>query len=226
MDKSEWNRKVAISRWKNLLAKQVSQIPNDKDSLLIKAGICGLLAGDGSVQYRKAGTFYRYQLDFFPDDDIMLKTYCEFMQKIYSSKPAITRKNNYYVVRLFLKFIAQDLLKECKFGIYTWDLPNTLLSIDGAKELWLRGFFSAEGYVNKKYIKTQSVNIKGMQKVSSLLTDLGIPNRTYEYTPKNPNHSKVLMLFILSKEARIQYCKKIGFWHSKKERLLKESLGL
>lgn len=65
-----------------------------------------------------------------------------------------------------------------------------------------------------------------MLEVSKLLNSIGIPNNYYEYTPKNPKHSKVGIIIIQSKKARQLFYKKIGFWHSKKQETLRKSLGL
>ncbi len=219
-------REAGFLRWKKQLDRDLSKIPSDRESLLKKAALCGFLAGDGSVQIRKEKSNYHHQLDFFPDDDLMLQTYCSFIKELYGKDPKITRRDNVYNARLSQKFIVLDLLQLCDFGIYKWNFPNQLFKIKGAKELWLRAFFSAEAYVNDKVIKTQSVNIVSIKRVLQLLSDLDIKGNYYEYTPKNKNHSKVGMIFINDKKARITYYHKVGFWHSKKERLLKEALGL
>lgn len=226
MDFIERNKKAAIARWTKIQNKEKDKILVGDEANKIKAGICGLLAGDGSVQVRKQGKYIRYDLYLFADDKEMTESYLNFIEKIYSKKPVVFKRYNMLVSRITSKTIVQDLKSISKFGIHTWDLPDSLFSIDGAKEYWLKGFFSAEGYVNPKYIKTQSVNIEGLNKVSNLLNDIGIANRTYVYKPKNPNHSPVGMLFIRPKDARKTFYEKVGFWHSKKERNLKKSLGL
>ncbi len=223
MDFSKRNKKVALSRWKNLLKEQQDNIPKNKQALLIKSALCGFLAGDGSVQVRKFNTFSKYQIDFFADDKIMLNTFLTFIKKIYCIKPSVHTRDNMYVARLSYKFVVLDLLSEASFGLKKWNFPKKLFKIKGAKENWLRAFFSAEGYVNNKVIKIQSVSIKSIKIVSRLLSELHIKNNYYEYQPKNVNHSKVGMIFINERESRLNYFNKIGFWHSRKENKLKEA---
>ncbi len=221
--------KAAILRWKKKLDKDLVSIPNDKKSLLKKVALCGFLAGDGSVQMRKdkkGGNYFRYQLDFFPDDEEMLKVYLLFIKEVYNLFPKVTIRDNMYDVRLSQKFIVQDITKLCKFGLYKWNFPKELFKIEGAKENWLRAFFSAEAYVGKKVIKIQSVNIKSIRQVLKMLSDLEIKGNYYEYIPKNKNHSKVGMIFINDKNSRFNYYYKIGFWHLKKNKILKQALGL
>jgi|SRR3989344_2466370 len=228
MNISERNKKVALSRWKKVFENQNRIISNSKGNLTIKAGLCGFLAGDGSVQVRKEKTITHHQLDFFPDDKEMVDVYCSFIKKLYGKSPAVKIKGKMHIARISLKYIVLDLLKECNFGIHKWTLPERLFKLnkDKAIRYWLRGFFSAEGYVNPKYVKTQSVNIVGLRKVSKLLNYLGIVHGFYLYKSDNPNHSQVGMIFINRIESRKIFLKKIGFWHSKKTRLLEESLNL
>src|SRR3989344_4980622 len=164
MNLSEKNKKITIARWKKIHDKQREQIPQDKDSLIIKASICGFLAGDGSVQIRKEKNFFHYQLDFFPDDELMLKTYCNMIKRIYNKIPKITINHNVFHVRLTSKIIVNDLLQHAVFGLYNWNLPEDFFMIKSAKEAWLKAFFSAEAYVAPNHIKLQTVNIKSMKK--------------------------------------------------------------
>jgi|SRR3989344_1164773 len=226
MNLSLRNRKVALSRWRKISLEENKTLRDDEKTLIMKSALCGFLAGDGSLQIRKEKNFYHYQLDFFPDNETMLKTYLNFIKKVYGKKPSVSFRDNVYVARLSSKFVVLDLLKESKFGIYEWSFPHRLFKNKGAKESWLKAFFSAEGYVGNKVIKIQSVNIKSLKKVLKLLLDFKIKGNYYEYKPKSRNHSKVGMIFINSKESRINYFKLIGFWHSKKENNLRKALDL
>jgi len=122
--------------------------------------------------------------------------------------------------------IAEDLCSYAAFGVHKWTLPHCLFSTKGAKEEWLRGFFSAEAYVAPDVIKIQTTHIPGMKKVSSLLQELGIENHYYEHKPKNENHSKVGIIHIRGVEPRTRFYNNIGFYHSKKSLALKKSLDL
>jgi len=65
-----------------------------------------------------------------------------------------------------------------------------------------------------------------MDDVSNLLKEINIEHKCYQFTPKNKNHSPVSIIFIMRKNARKLFSEKIGFWHSRKEVLLRKSLGL
>jgi hypothetical protein len=223
---SERNRKIAISRWNKKHSEEKSKIKNDTETLLLKASICGFLAGDGSVQKRKEKNNLHYQIDFFPDDCLIRDTYIKQIKQSYKKTPSVRKKNNYYAVRITSKVIVEDLFKIAKFGTKKWTAPKTLFSIKGAKENWLKAFFSAEAYVSSKSIKIQTVNKKGILDVAKMLKDIGIHSNYYEYEPKKENHSKVFMLFINKKEDRLKFLNKIGFWHKKKTKILSEALDL
>lgn len=226
MNFSERNKKVALARWAKVLAKERSLIPFDPETVRLKAALCGFLAGDGSVQKRFREKWYHYDVKFFPDDKIMLRTYCDILKKIYRKTPTITIRDNVFHVVLTSRTVFEDITNMADFGIYKWGLPNKLFSTPGAKEAWLRAFFSAEAYVGPNSIKIQTVNKKGMKAVSNLLIELDIHHGCYTYRPKNPKYSVVDIIVIIRKEARIKFYDKIGFWHSKKTDKLKKSLNL
>lgn len=226
MNISKWNQKVAISRWNKKHSEEMSKIGNDTEAFLLKAAICGFLAGDGSVQKRKEKNNFHYQIDFFPDDCLTKDTYIKQVKKVYKKTPSVRKKNNFYAVRITSKVIAEDLFKIADFGIKKWTVPEALFSIKGAKENWLKAFFSSEAYVSSRSIKIQTVNEKGISDIAKMLKNMSIHSTRYEYEPKKENHSKVFMLFINRKEDRLKFFNKIGFWHKKKTKTLSEALDL
>jgi len=222
-------RKAALRRWSKKLKNDLSMIRNDREALLMKVALCGFLAGDGSVQIRKEKKehrYFRYELFFFPDDDEMLHTYLRFVKEVYNLRPRVIIRDNVYQARLSQRFIIHDLINLCKFGVYKWSFPKSLLKTKKAKAIWLRAFYSAEGYVGNKVIKIQSVNLKSIRKVRRMLKEFGIKSNYCDYKSSNSKHSKVGMIFINQKRSRMIYFKEIGFWHKRKTKSLKESLGL
>lgn len=224
MNKSEWNRKVAVSRWSKVIKQEKENILSNKESRNLKSAICGFLAGDGSVKIRNMGTYNKYEVDFFPDDKVMLRTYNQYIKKVYNKQPTIGRRDNVYTARFTSRAIVEDLISQAKFGIKKWEIPFRLLSNSKSKRCWIKAFFSAEGYVNKSTIKVQTVNKKGMLQLSNLLKELLINHGFYNYKPKYKNHSEVYIIRINQKEARRRFYKEIGFWHAKKMQTLKKSL--
>ncbi len=205
---------------------QKSKFPKNLNSMFLRSALCGFLAGDGSVQVRKEKTFYHYQIDFFPDDELMLTTYYGQVKNLYGKEPSVRIRDNVYHVRMTSRAIVEDLLENAQFGIKEWSVPHNLFLVQGAKEAWLRGFFSAEAYVGPRSVKVQTVNKKGMEQISQLLADFKIDHNNYQHQPKNKNWSTVHIITINKIEARKMFLKKIGFWHSKKTKSLKESLNL
>lgn len=226
MEKNNSNQQKVISRWEKVFQKEIKIIPTTSEALILKSALCGFLAGDGSVQVRKEKTFFHYQLDFFPDDKLMLETYLKIIAQLYQKTPSVRIRDNVFQVRLTSKTTILDLLQYTTFGLHTWDIPYSLFTIPNAKEYWLKAFFSAEAYVGKNAIKIQTVNSQGMVKVSKLLTELNIAHNCYQYEPKIKYNSLVSIIVIGQKKARQDYLEKVGFWHLKKENVLKKSLDL
>lgn len=220
------NKKVALARWNTKITNERSKILQTNEGRILKAMICGFLAGDGSVQMRKEKSFYHYQLDFFPDDKLMMKKYIYAINKVYKKNPCIKIKNKFFCVRKTSKTIVTDLLKIAKFDTKNWSLPHSLLTCNKSKAAWLNAFFSAEAYVNSKVIRVQTVNKNGMNKISELLEYFQIKHKRYEYQPKKDNHSKVHIISINQKSERKKYYEEIGFWHEKKTMALKAALNL
>ena len=223
MDLSEHNKKVAISRWSKIITKEKENINHNS---VLKSALCGFLAGDGYIAIREEKKNKHYEIGFFPDDPIMLDSYCLFLDKIYHKKPQIRKVNKMFRVRLTSKMIVEDLMKLAKFGHYEWSLPKSIFSTNKEIISWLKAFFSAEAYVNPKWIRVQSVNKKSLKEVSALLDLLNIENKIYEYNPKQIKYSSVGIISIHKKEARKKYLETIGFWHSKKEFMLRKALDL
>ncbi len=225
MGLKERNRKVAISRWQKELAKQ--QPPQHEGAQIAKAAICGFLAGDGSVIIRQSKKGQkRYDLKFYPDDLVMLKVFQRYIKGMYKREVKWTLRDNIIQVQMTSKSIVKDLQALAKHGSSDWTLPGSLTKVPGAKQAWLRAFFSAEAYVGKRQIKVQTINEKGMLQVSSILEEIGIPHKVYRYSPKKKNHKKVTIISIHSKRGRQLYLKKVGFWHYKKSRKLSKTLAL
>lgn len=226
MDFSLRNKKVAIARWSKILAKEKQEIKNTPQILILKAAICGFLAGDGSVQLRKEKTINHYQIDFFPDDVLMKDIYLKAIYSVYGKCPFTRQQGKFYSVRITSRTIFEDLNQIAAFGIKTWRPAHALFSLNGAKEAWLRAFFSAEAYVGPSSIKIQTVNKAGMLEISKLLNELSIDHRCYTYNPAKTNYSPVSIIFINRKNARRVYLEKVGFWHTKKTAALRKTLDL
>ena len=205
------NKKSIQSHWDVKIAKERSKILDTDEAKILKAMICGFLAGDGSVQVRKEKSFYHYQLDFFPDDKLMMKKYIGAIKKVYGKIPSIRVRDNVFHVRKTSKTVVTDLIKLANFETSSWTIPHSLLISQKVKAAWLNAFFSAEAYVNQRSIKVQTINKNGMIEVSNLLNDFQIKHKTYEYQPKKENHSRVYIIFINPKSEREKYYKKIGF---------------
>jgi len=83
VDLSERNRKVANSRWAKIFKQQKLRFLSGKKANLLKARICGFLAGDGSIKIRSRGSCMSYEVGFYPDDKLMLASYYAAVKEVY-----------------------------------------------------------------------------------------------------------------------------------------------
>lgn len=211
MSLSTRNRKVALSRWEKIHQKQRARIIADNFSLALLAG---LLAGDGSVQRRRVAKNIRYQLDLYADDEVMVLFYCHALFFCYGLMPTVKYRGKMLVIRLTSKIVTIDLLERFDFGLRSWSVPK--LSLLHTKQ-WLKGFYSAEGYVGKRVIRVQTINHKGMLQVARALRKLQIKNSLYRYTG-------VTIICILQLESRRRFACEIGFCHASKQAALARQL--
>ncbi len=226
MRTSAHNRAVAISRWSKVQAKERAKINTSDDASILKALLCGMLAGDGSILKRKHKNWFHHEIKCYPDDLQMLSDFRVILRFIYDKNAHITDFGKMKEARLTSRTIYEDLTQQAVFGIYLWRVPFALLPTKDHYAAWLRGFFSAEAYVAPKGIKVQTVNKMGMNEVSKLLTELNINHSRYEYQSKNPRNLLVHIIWIGKRADKQRYQKLVGFSHARKEERLKQTLTL
>lgn len=223
---SEINAHVSIHHWQKILEKEKSHVNNTAEGLYWKAAICGLLAGDGSVQERHMSTGIHREVRLFADDIEMEKIYIYALKKVYHKTPWVSVRDNVTHIRLTSKTVVQDLMRLALFGTYDWHIPFSLVNSYARKVAWVKGFFSGEAYVGPSHIKVQTVNEKGMKELSKLLDEIGIRHKMYKYNPRRKNHKEVHILRIQRKKEIKKYHDTIGFWHARKTQKLKKTLSL
>ncbi len=226
MNRSEQNRKVAISRWNNVLKKKTIIIQERSRKYPdLKARILAYLMGDGSVTIRKErnGNIH-HVVCFFPDDKQMLQTFLEAFEKIYDQRPRIRPDQGHFRVTIESKPITLDLLKYGSFRSLEWSMPEFKERL--AKKEWLRAFYDCEGYVGPKIIAVQSVNKTGLEQVQNLLKEFNITSRMYTYKRKQKTWNTNFLLYIGRKDDRTRFLNEVGFNHSRKLKKLKSYAGV
>lgn len=219
-DICEHNRKVAFNRWNKILVTSLERFKNNSLKYpALKARIVGYLIGDGSVSIHVGpGGGIHHSVDFYPDDDFMLKAFIEAFVTIYDVIPKIKNLGNYFSVRISSKPIAVDLMKTSSFKSLEWKVPK-FSSVEEKIE-FLRAVYDCEGHVGKKVIAIQSVNKTGLEDIKLLLEEFDINARLYSYRRKNMNWNINYLLYISNKDSRKNFLKHIGFSHSKKQHKL------
>jgi hypothetical protein len=225
------NRKIALVRWKNLrdtISAHLTQISGQEKYVIFRARLHAYIVADGSISMyneKKRPTATHHQIRFYPDHHSLIPLFIEAVEYLYLKTPKFTELHNFYVVRFSSQVACRDLLKIGKSKSLEWNVPRTLLCTKLAKCEWLRAFFDCEGYVNKRYIRIESVNESGIFQIQQLLKELGINSNTYRYVRKNKNWNVNYILCIARREDRQRYLNEIGFNHVLKQQKLQDSLA-
>lgn len=162
------------------------RIPEILDENL--ANFLGYFAGDGSFENERISLF---------DADIQtIEHYNILAKNIFNCNTSITHRENkgHYVVRIYgkpiIKMIKQEF-PELKFAVDTEIPVKVLKSPDSVIAAFLKGFFDAEGYVNKKRGIGLGINNKKLAKqVQIALLRFGILASLVEYDNRRNPHSK------------------------------------
>jgi len=222
MNRSEHNRKVALSRWKKVRDREEKFIrKNSASNRYLKMRMLGYLAGDGYVSVRNEGK--NYTIRFFPDHESLIKPFVEASQKLYGKSPGVKQLKNHYLLSLYSKTVVLDILEEGDLRSLVWRLP----SFNNKKEKveWLRAFFDSEASVVGTRISLGSVNESGVKQIQELLKEFNVEAKIYKYIQKNDNWNDVFFLIITKKASVKSYFNEIGFNHSLKAEKLKRVLS-
>jgi hypothetical protein len=126
----------------------------------------------------------------------------------------------YYLVRISNKPVCLDLLSLGKYGKLEWTVPQGLSSM--LLKEWIKCFFDCEAHINKSrnHIQVKSVNGKGLNQIKEILCEQDILGRVYGPYANGPGHNPYFMLSIYLLSEVIKYRDTIGFYHSKKNKIL------
>jgi len=223
MDYSDRNRKVAISRWKKIHSKVRLKEKFSKEKTAINSYLCG----DGDISAREKN--FCYDIRFYLDDLALAKRVVSLFKKEFKIVPVIRKMKSkvpdgegYYKVEISNKPTCKHLLKLGSYGSLNWSVPQELNR--KFKREWIKCFFDCEAHVNirNKQIQVKSVNRPGLISLKNMLEEQKIPSRLYgPYEQMGENHNPYSFLIIMGKENVKDYYAKIGFYHSKKTKTLR-----
>ena len=148
----EKGKRAAEKRWADY-EKKLKSIHNHNP--LLKAKLCGYLAGDGCVCICKEKArphLKNKRIAFYPDHIDLANDFRETFYKVYGLKPSLEKEKNYYRVRLGSKLAYLDLMSITRFDSLNWNVPFKILLTPEIKKEWIRAFFDCEAYVGKRII--------------------------------------------------------------------------
>ena len=193
-----------------------------------KAEILGLLCAEGSY-YEGTSQYYEH----YPERN---KTYLKnhktkyiqfgnFDKKLLNHfKFLIKKEYNHDInlswdrARICKRIIIEDILKCTPFGVLKWKVPTEV--IKGNKTIkikFLRGYFDGDGTVSSQ-VRMFSSNKDSLEKVSQLLTSVGINNLFKgPYFRKNRKPSYYIYIRANSKDRFLKMIKPISKKPKKKD---------
>ncbi|MGI6486550.1 MAG: LAGLIDADG family homing endonuclease [Tepidanaerobacteraceae bacterium] len=178
----------------------------------------GCFIGDGSISFNERGTG-RVIFSVADEESEVLDRIISLGKKLFAVEPVINKKpedkssNLFYnstVLAQWLKHIGVD-------KVSSMDVRVPEIAFRGGMRFaigFLRGLFSADGYVSKEgYVTLYSVSKELIDGVKELLLALGIPSRTLINTDRRDSFGKspVYKLNIITKEGYAIFRDKIGF---------------
>jgi hypothetical protein len=195
-----------------------------------KVEILGYLAAEGSDYDRidnhlgfdkRRGKSYkrnikRSRIEFSNLNKTIQKRFQYLCKKVYDFIPPVSSNGT---MRLYRLEIVRDIRKYSRFGSKKWSVPFQISRGKDKikKKLFCRAYFDGEGfvYVERKVIRVDSINKKGLLGVQKLLEDLGVSSKFFDYK----NRFRITIKDIKN------YHTKIGFFHPMKKEKLKMLLG-
>ena len=194
------------------------------------AKIHGYVCSDGGIYSWKCKDIHgkkirvrrRLRTKFFNKEPALIN---DFMNAIKLAFPKV-KSIKYYPKRIEVEIrnhtLSNEILKLGKVWSHNWEFPRAMSLKQ--KKLWIRAFSDSEGTVNNynydRFVALDSINLKGLKRISNELKKLGISNKLYEF--KKFNRSRIK---IHGKGNLIKFRNIIGFEHPSKQVKLTEAIN-
>jgi len=167
------------------------------------------------------GSYFTYgvRLSLSKDEAYKIKDLC---QKLFGHVTLYEKKGtkgiDIYINSMLAKFLLKDILG-LESGARNKKIPEIILSSSiGVMSTFLKGYFSGDGYLNKKGIEATTVSKDLANDIMTLLLYFGIVARCKE---KKEKRGKCYRISFMWQEWLRTFLNKIGFFDEKKNDKLK-----
>jgi len=197
--------------------------PHTSEMTADKAGVHAYLVAEGNKKAsrpRRDNNYRRVVLEFWNTCPVLLKDFADHVKRVYDYQPWIDYKRGRVEVKRIA--VVNDLLKYGPYDSYNWTIPSEIMNGDSnVKGEWIRCFGDGEGHVSKskKEITIKSVNMLGLKKTQSLLSELRVPSRI------NGPYDGAYMLTVSKFSDLTEYHEMIGFVNPEKRERLKKVIN-
>jgi len=194
--------------------------------------VLGVIAGDGCISYNR--DMQRYQIILSAVDKEFVDKFREILYNYFKIKPTnefkkskVKNWRDQYVTRLCSKNACDFILKIGNFRGDNWEIPENIKKADNQiKSSFIKGFFDSEGEIDKKIgrIGAVSINLKGLEEIQDLLSNLKIRSTIIKKKDSRLNTSQKYVLRIHDKKSIVLFYQLVGFTIQRKQKVLKEFL--
>ena len=198
--------------------------PHASKMTAAKAGIHAYLAAEGNKKVsrpRRDNNYRRVVLEFWNTSPVLLKDFADHAKRVYDYQPWIDYRRGRVEVKRVA--VVNDLLKYGPYDSYNWTIPSEVMNGNSkVKREWIRCFGDGEGHVSKskKEMTIKSVNMLGLKKIQSLLSELGVPSRI------NGPYEGAHVLTVSKFSNLTEYHEMIGFANPEKREKLEKLINL
>lgn len=207
-----WELATPVQIWAAPLFKKEM----DKLDSLVK--LHGYICSDGTIVSWKSKDIHgkrlrirkRLRTKFYNNNLEIIQDFIQTFNICYPKIKSIKYYPKRFEVEIKNDLFCRDILELGKVWSKNWEFPNNLN--EKQKRSWICAFADCDGTVSKdknnKFIAIDSINFRGLKKISKELINMNIKNKIYSI-----NNGKSYRLKIFGKENLIKYSQEISFAH-------------
>lgn len=198
-----------------------------KEDILVK--IHGYVCSDGCIDFWKSKDMHgkkirirrKLRTRFYNADKEIIDDFINSIKFCFPNFKTIKVYPERYEIVVKNHPISKEILKLGRVKSLDWEFPKNISKTQ--KILWIRAYADCDGTVQNtnsdRFVAIDSINYKGLKRISRELKLLGIFNKIYFILG-----GKSFRLKVFKKENLIKYNKIVGFTHLGKQNKLNDAI--
>jgi hypothetical protein len=165
----------------------------------------------------------KFRVRFYNQEKSLINDFIDGVNKVYPDLKYIKYSEKRGEIDIRSQKLAKGIFGLGNISTKSWEFPKKLNRAQ--KRIWVNAFASCDGTVYNKnynrYVAIDSINLKGLKKISRILKEFKILSSIYKVEYKE-NLSYRLRIY--RKENLIRFNNLIGFKHPTKQKKLEEAI--